>query len=198
MNLSGGKTVKYSITDEKSQETGEMTVKPLWRRINILDIIFVIAVILIALAAASFFTPFSFFGLGGEKKIVSYTVEIDNVDATMAEMLKVGDKVFDSGGKNEIGSVTAIKSTDTVRYVYSAAAGALEAVSYPPDVNGNVPKTLRVTIQVTADYSSGSGYTASGNRISVGTPMTLCFVGFTGIGNCISVYVIGNASGVSS
>jgi hypothetical protein len=125
-------------------------------------------------------------------------VEIDNVDAAMAEMLRVGDKVFDSGGKNEIGSVTAIKSTDTVRYVYNAVTGALEAVAYPPNANGNVPKTLRVTIQVPADYASGSGFTASGNRISVGTPMTLCFVGFTGPGNCISVYVIGNANGVSS
>ncbi len=189
--------MKYSIINNKQRETDEADAKPLWRRINILDVIFVIVILLMALSIVSFFTPLSFFGLGGEQKIISYTVEINDVDGSMADSLVIGDKAFDAGGKNEIGVITIVKVSDTLRYIYDSETGGLKASAYPPDSNGNVPKTLRITIQATADYNAGKGYSVGGNRISVGSPMTLCFTGFTGSGNCISVYVIGNANGVS-
>ena len=89
--------------------------------------------------------------------------------------------------------MTAVKATDTVKYVYNQELGKAEAVAYPEGGNQKTPRTLRVTVQATADYRAGSGYRVKGTRISVSSPVTLCFSGFTGTGNCISVYVIGDA-----
>lgn len=167
--------------------------RSLWRRINLLDVLFIISILVIALAAASFFTPFSIFGIGGEQRIISYTVEIKNVDGAMADNIKAGDTAFDAAGKNAIGKVTAVSRTDAVRYVYNEVSGQIERAPVPKNADGNTPVNITVTIQVTADFSRGGGYNVGGNRISVGTPVQLCFTGFTGTGNCVSIYLLSQA-----
>jgi hypothetical protein len=180
----------YTIRDERRFEAGEN--KPLYRRINVLDIILIIVILVMALVVASFFTPLTLFGPKTEQRVISYTVEIEGVDADMADMIRNDDMVFDSGSMSVVGVVTAIKKTDMVKYAYNPELGAIEAVSYPEGANQNPPQTLRITVQSTADFSAGSGYRVKGSRVSVGSPVTLCFSGFTGTGNCISVYVVGD------
>ncbi len=180
----------YTISDERRRDSGEN--KPLHRRINVLDIIFIIVILLAALFVASFFTPLNIFGSKSEQRTISYTVEIEGVEAGLADSVRNGDVVYDSVSKSAVGVVAAVKKSDMVKYVYNPELGILEAVAYPQDNNQNTPKTLRITIQATADYSAGSGYRVKGSRISVGSPVTLCFPGFTGTGTCIAVYIVGS------
>ncbi|MGI6167926.1 MAG: DUF4330 family protein [Eubacteriales bacterium] len=181
----------HTISDERRRKTEED--KPLRRRINALDIIFIIVILLAALFVASFFTPLNIFGSKSEQRTISYTVEIEGIEAGLADSVRGGDLVFDSVSKSAIGVVTAVKKSDMVKYVYNPELGVLEAVVYPQDNDQNTPKTLIITIQATADYRAGSGYRVKGSRISVGSPVTLCFPGFTGTGNCVVVYVVDGA-----
>lgn len=196
--MNGGKALKYKLTDEHLAGGAEIAAKPLWRRINLLDIIFVLAILAIAFLVASFFLPMPFIGIGNDQRMISYTIEIENVDGAMSDLLLIGDTAYDAAGKNDIGIVTSIKIEDTKRYRLDGEKGGLVSSSYPPDINGNIPKTLKITIEARADYKEGRGFTLSGNRISVGSPITLCFAGFTGTGTCVSLYEIYSSAEVVS
>lgn len=179
--------MKYSILQNRSHENDADKQKSIFRRINILDVFLVLLIIVVLLLVVTFFFDVSIFGIGGQEKDISYTVEIDNVPADMVEHIKKGDRVMDAGGKESIGFVMNVKTSDCVRYLYSEDSQSIETVTLPADENGKLPQTICVTIQVIADYDKGAGYSVSGTRVAVGNIIDLCFAGFTGRGECIDV-----------
>ena len=161
------------------------------RRINLLDILFLIVILAIIAAVVSFFLPGSLFGLGGEQVAVSFTIELKLVNGGMAENIRVGDSVFDAAGKSPIGKVSEVARTDSTKMVYNQETGQIEEVAFPANIDGKVPQNLRITIEAIADYSPGSGYVVGGSRVSVGSDFTLCFTGYTGTGKCVALVVAG-------
>lgn len=185
--------MNFSSKDERRIRGEADTARPLWRKINLIDVIFIIIILLVALAAASFFTSFSLFGLGGEQRIISYAVELKYVDGAMAGNIKAGDTAYDAAGKDAIGTVTSVSVSNSVKYIYSEESGRMESVPVPANADGNIPVDITVTVQVTADYTAAAGYSAGGTRISVGSPVELCFAGYTGSGMCVSLHVLSQA-----
>ena len=179
--------MKYSILQNRSHENDADKQKSILRRINILDIFLILLLVAVLFLVAAFFFDVSIFGIGGQERDITYTVEIDNVSADIAELIKKGDRVMDAGGKDLIGFVMNIKAEDCVRYLYNEDSKSIEKVTLPADENGNIPQTLRVTIQVTANYEKSLGYNVSGTRIAVGNNIDLCFAGFAGSGECVAV-----------
>lgn len=157
-------------------------------RINALDIIFIAVLLLIVLVAISYFTSFSLFGMGGDKKTIEYTVEFECVNETMADSIRIGDKAFDSSGKSTMGVVTAVSKKPAVRYIYDHESGVLREAELPAAADGSAQVALRVTMRVATDYISGEGLTVNGVRLSVGTPVRVGFTGYYGTGDCVSIY----------
>ena len=118
-----------------------------------------------------------------------YTVEFENVDAAMAESIMTGDTARGAGGIGKMGEVVVVKTSVQTAYVYDPETQSMVAREFPsPDGTKSAPVTLRITIRTDAMYKSGSGYTVGGHRISVGSPLSISFDGFSGNGNCIAIY----------
>lgn len=169
---------------------GEESARPARRRINLLDIIFLLVIILVVFAVASFFMSVPLFGAGVREVEVSYTVELKFVNGAMAENIRIGDTVFDPTGKSPVGRVSDISRSDSTKFVYNQDAGMIEEAAFPANADGRVPQTMRITVVSVADYSAGGGYIIGGNRISVGSNFTLCFTGYSGAGVCVSLVAV--------
>ena len=90
-----------------------------------------------------------------------------------------------------IGIFTSRAIRICLEYVYNEISGRIEAVAYIDEGNSSsVQKTILVTITCSAKYSEGLGYTVNGYRIAINQEMSLCFPGYSGSGQCISVTVL--------
>lgn len=156
-------------------------------RINLIDVSVIVVLVLAVLVAVSYFTDFSLFGLGGEKRSISYTVEFDTVSAEPAGSVKSGDGAVSVNGATSMGTVVSANIQPAVDYVYDPESGEIKAVGLPAADGGKAPVKLVVRLDVSADYIVGEGYSVDGKRISVGTPIELNFAGFSGVGNCVAV-----------
>ena len=187
--------MKYSILQNRLREGDGENQRSIFRRINIFDIFFVLIILAIILLISTFFFDFSIFGIGSEEVEIAYTVERDNVSSDMVGRIEKGDLVLDPAGKENAGFVTNISYSDCVRYMYNEESGAIEKVTLPEDETGYVPQTVKITIQVNADYDKGAGYSVNGTRIVVGSSLDLCFAEFTGVGECIELTVLDTKGG---
>ncbi len=158
------------------------------RRINVIDILFILVLVGILLVALSYFTPFSPFNIKTNGQTVEYTLRFEGVDADMADSVRVGDTAFDPTGKVQMGSVTEVKTEPAVQYLFDRESGEMMSAAVPEGGNGKAPVTLNVTLKVEADYAEGEGLTVNGIRLSVGTPIRVGFSGFYGNGSCTSIY----------
>ena len=176
--------MKY-IKNKPRRDEGEVKS---WR-INIVDIAIILVLIFIVLVSIEYFTDFSFFGSDGKAQMIEYTVEFEYADKVMADSISAGDDVRGSGGAGDMGKVSLVKVSPQLAYVYDPETAAMVARQLPDSgENDGVPVTLRVTVRVEAVYKAGNGYTAGGQRISVGTPLELSLDGFSGLGNCVAIY----------
>ena len=127
----------------------------------------------------------------GENVKLEYTVEISGISQEMAAKIRVGDQVLDGENAYVIGSVTNTEIDDCVEYVYNEASGRIEAVAYTDEgSSSSVRKNLLITITADARYAAGKGYTVNGYRVAVNQDMQLCFPGYTGEGQCISLIIL--------
>ncbi len=178
--------MKY-IKNKPKRDEGEVKS----RSINIVDIAIILVLIFLVLVSIEYFTDFSFFGSDGKAQMIEYTVEFENVNKAMAESVYVGDNARGRGGAGEMGRVSLANISPQLVYVYDPENAVMVARELPGSgEEESVPVTFRVTVQVEAVYKAGNGYTAGGQRISVGSPIDLCFDGFSGSGRCVSIYGI--------
>ncbi len=138
------------------------------RKINIIDLIFVVVLLAVVLLAVfKFATPDSSKTANATK--VVYTLEVKNAFPELTGYIKEGDKVFDDESMKEIGTVTEIREKNATMLAENKTDGTLAIAEIQDRVD--------VEIKVTADGSVSSG-NASVNSVNllIGKSME-CIVG---------------------
>lgn len=156
-------------------------------KINIIDIAVIVVLIFLVLVAVEYFTPISIFNRDEPEKVIEYTLEFDGVSSALAQSITAGDTARGSIGANSFGTVKAVDTQPQMKYIYDPATQSIVAKELPLDAYGQRPVKLIVTLQASAAYSENMGYTVNGTRISIGTPVSVSFDGFSGNGNCIDI-----------
>lgn len=162
------------------------------RAFNVVDIVLILMILTAAVIAVFFFAPNANWNWGAAQHVqVEYTVEITGISKEMAAGISVGDQVFDGESHYAIGTVSNTEIDDGFEFVYNEASGRIEAVAYADEGDASsVRKTMLVTITADAKYTQGSGYSVNGYRIAVNSDMSLCFPGYVGEGQCVSVTIL--------
>lgn len=163
------------------------------RPINIIDVVLSLMILTFLSFVVYFFISDPMIGWDiGQNVELEYTVEISGISQEMAAKINVGDQVFDGENNFVVGSVINTEIDDCVEYVYNEESGRIEAVAYTDEGSPlSVRKKLLVTIKADARYAEGKGYSVNGYRVAVNRDMSLCFSGYTGECQCISVTILG-------
>lgn len=161
--------------------------EPRMPKINIIDIAVIVVLVFLVLVAVEYFTPISIFNTGEPEKTIEYTLEFDGVDSALVQSITKGDIARGNIGSNAFGTVKAVDIQPQMKYIYDPETQSIVAKELPLDAYGQRPVKFTVTLQASAAYSEEMGYTVNGTRISVGTPVSINFDGFSGNGNCISI-----------
>ena len=146
----------------------------------------VIAVIFLLVLA---FAPLSFFGKNTEPRQIVYTVEFYGVDKEMEFAFREGDTVTDMQTGAVMGVVTQVSSRVYEVYTDTPSDEIVpEFDKYVVQKKRNEAwRVVTVSIQVTADYQEGVGYTVDTQRIAIGREYQLCFPSYTSNGACVSL-----------
>lgn len=162
------------------------------RTFNLVDVILSLMILTFLAVVVFLFASNSNFTWGGGQTVkLEYTVEISGISQEMAANIRVGDQVVDGENGYVIGAVSNTEIDDCVEYVYNESSGRIEAVAYTDEGSSStVRKNLLVTVTAKAQFAEGEGYTVNGYRIAVNQGMDLCFPGYTGEGQCISLIVL--------
>ncbi len=155
---------------------------------NLVDLVFILAVILIVFCVFFLLDPFSLNTFGGTEKqvVLEYTVQIDYVDASLTDNVRLGDEVTHAANKTAFGKVSAVKNDILFSEAYyNAEADVVSMQEYPDKYN------LQITITSEAVFEKGVGYTVKGTRMAVGGEYYLMFPNFVGSGYCIGIREVG-------
>ena len=142
----------------------------------------ILIALVVVLALIYLFAPFSWIRNIATKDTqkIQYTVELLNVEEAFIDKIRSSDAVVDSVSKNNLGTVMLVDyNTKYSELKYVNQQGVL--VEYPNRYN------VVVTVNVTADYVEGEGYSVNGTRIAVGEKLFLRFPDFVGEGYCIGL-----------
>ena len=126
----------------------------------------------------------SLFASDGDSDAVKleYTVQFENVDAVLADNVKIGEKVYESSSRTPVGVVTAVDNSSRYTvYEYDSEKNAVVAIEYPDRYN------LKVSVSADAVFSEGVGYSVRGIRIAVGAGLALRFADYVGNAYCIEI-----------
>ena len=156
-------------------------------KINIVDIAVILVFVFLVLIAIEYFTAISIFDENEPEKLIEYTLEFDGISNTLAQGIAAGDIARGNIGSNSFGTVKSVSTQPQVKYIYDPGTQSIVAKELPLNAYGERPVKLIVILQASAAYSEELGYTVNGTRISVGTPVSVSFGGFSGTGNCVSV-----------
>lgn len=159
-------------------------------KINIVDIAVILVFVFLVLVAIEYFTSVSIFDKNEPEKLIEYTLEFDGVNSTLVQSISTGDTARGNIGSNSFGTVKSVDIQPQVKYIYDPATQSIVAKELPLDAYGQRPVKLIVTLQASAAYSNELGYTVNGTRISVGTPVSISFDGFSGNGNCVAIKTV--------
>ncbi len=138
------------------------------RKINIVDLLFVIFILAALVFGALKFASFGSSKPASATKVV-YTLEVRNTFQKLSAYVKEGDKVFDDESMKEIGVVTEITEKNATILAENIDDGTLAVAEIKDRVD--------VAIKVTADGTVSSG-NASVNSVNllIGKSME-CIVG---------------------
>lgn len=167
---------------------GFSSVKRKRGKFNSVDILFLVLLVAVLFAIVFLIDPFSIGVFGGSEKnvVLEYTVEIEYVEASLADNIKLGDEAISSSNKTSLGRVSAIKN-DTLysEAYYNSEADVVSMKEYPDRYN------IQVTITSDAVFEEGKGYTVKGTRVAVGREYSIMFPHYLGSGHCISMREVG-------
>jgi hypothetical protein len=176
-----------------SARGGEKKHRASFLLVDLLLLIGVVAVILLLVLA---FTPLDLFGNDAEERQILYTVEFYGVDKEMEYAFREGDTVTDLQTGAVMGVVTQVSSR--VHEVYTDTPTdeiVPEFDKYVVQKEKNEAwRVITVTIQVTAEYQAGVGYTVDANRIAVGREYQLRFPTYTRSGACVALTATGEGT----
>ena len=162
------------------------------RNFNTVDVILSLMILCFVVVVVFLFASNTDFNWRGKQEVkLEYTVEISGISQEMAAGIQIGDQVLDGENNYLIGTVSNTEIDDCVEYVYNEASGRIEAVAYTDEGStSSVRKNLLVTITADAQYAQGKGYTVNGYHVTVNRAMQLCFPGYSGEGQCISLIIL--------
>jgi hypothetical protein len=138
------------------------------RKINIVDLLFVIFILAVLVFGALKFASFGSSQPASATKVV-YTLEVRNTFPELTGYVKEGDKVFDDESMKEIGVVTEITKKNATILAENTDDGTMTLAE--------IKDRFNVEIKVTADGTVSSG-NASVNSVNllIGKSME-CIVG---------------------
>jgi len=179
--------VRKVITMEE-RTSGFGTVKRKRGKFNSVDILFLVLLVAVLFAVIFLINPFStgLFSDTEKNVVLEYTVEIEYVEASLADNIRLGDEAISSVNKTSLGRVSAIKND--ILYAeayYNKDADVVSMQEYPDRYN------LQITITSDAVFEEGKGYTVKGTRIAVGGQYSIMFPSYLGSGYCISMREVG-------
>ena len=172
----------------EERTNGFGTVKRKRGAFNPVDLVFILAVVLIVFCVFFLLDPFSLntFGETEKQVILEYTVQIDYVDASLTDNIRLGDEVTYAANKTVLGTVSAVKNDILFSEAYyNADADVVSMKEYPDKYN------LQITVTSEAVFEKGVGYTVKGTRMAVGGEYYLMFPNFVGSGYCIGIKEVG-------
>ena len=172
----------------EERTSGFGTVKRKRGMFNPVDLVFILAVALIVFCVFFLLDPFSMntFGTNEKQVILEYTMQIDYVDASLTDNIRLGDVVTHAANKVTLGTVSAVKNDILFSEAYyNADADAVSMREYPDKYN------LQITITTDAVFEKGVGYSVKGTRMAVGGEYYLTFPNFIGNGYCIGIREVG-------
>ena len=151
--------------------------------IDFLLIIFVLALVVVAINVVSPMSVFSRF-FKADSHTIRYTVEFTCVDEDYVDKILENEAVIDSVSKHTLGTVSAVdNNTQYTTLEYNEADGSAVLAAHEGKYN------VIVTITASGSYSEGEGYSVNGCRIAVGEKMSLRFPNYLGEGYCIALSV---------
>ena len=176
------------VFDMEERTNGFGTAKRKRGMFNLVDLMFVLAVVLIVVIVFFLLDPFSLntFGETEKQVVLEYTVQIDYVEASLTDNIRLGDLVTYAANKATFGRVSAVKNDILYSEAYyNAEADVVSMKEYPDKYN------LQITVTTDAVFEKGVGYTVKGTRMAVGGEYSLMFPNFVGSGYCIGMREVG-------
>ena len=162
-------------------------------RFNFVDLTLAIVAILLVIAIIYIVSPISLIKnlINKESKNIRYEIEFTNVDEKFIDNIKVGDAVIDGVSKNSLGTVIVEPEHNTKYSVLGAAPKVDADGNISGDYEGVMIEypgyNVRVTIEATAVFNEGTGYTVNSTRIAVGERLSLKFPEYANVGYCVNV-----------
>lgn len=153
------------------------------------DLFLLIGVIAVLFALVLAFTPLQLFGDDSVPQQIVYTVEFYGVDKDMEHAFREGDTVVNAQTGTVMGVVTQVSSRIHETYTDIPTDEIVpEFDKYVVQKERNEEwRVVTVSIQATAEYQSGVGYTVQSDRIAVGREYQLRFPSYVDGGTCVSL-----------
>lgn len=153
-------------------------------RFNFIDFLLIIIALLLVAGIVHVFIPKTLIGRVTADKTydIQYTLELTGIDEAYVNKIAENDTVIDSVSKSNIGTVAAVDYS--IQYT-ELAYNELEAVGVLTPVAGKY--NVIVTINATAQYEQGKGYSVNGTRIAVGEKINARFPNYVCECYCISI-----------
>ena len=153
-------------------------------KFNLIDLFVILILLAIVFAVVFLIDPFSTNAFRGEEKnvVLEYIIQIDYVEASLTDNIRLGDETLNATNKTSLGRVSAIRNDILYSEAYyNSEADVVYMQEYPDRYN------LQITITSDAIYEEGKGYSIKGSRIAVGRQYSLMFPNYLGSGYCIAV-----------
>ncbi|MBO4979261.1 MAG: DUF4330 family protein [Clostridia bacterium] len=146
-------------------------------KFNLVVRLFGLLVAGILFAVVFWLDPFSLNVFGSTEKnvVLEYTVEIEYVEASLVDNVRLGDEALNAVTKASMGRVSAVRNDILYAEVYyDSEEDTVSMKEYPDRYN------LQITITANAVFEEGKGYSVKGSRIAVGGAYSLTFPEYAG------------------
>ncbi len=157
-------------------------------KFNLVDLLFVLLIVGVLFAVVFWLDPFSLnvFGSAEKNVVLEYTVEIEYVEASLVDNVRLGDEALNAVNKAPMGHVSSVRNDILYAEVYyDSEEDTVSMKEYPDRYN------LQITITADAVFEEGKGYSVMGSRIAVGGAYSLTFPEYAGSGYCVSIREVG-------
>lgn len=171
----------------KSATDGEMSAnkkKKGGKRFNIIDLLLILIAVALVATLVIYLLPgiTDRISANGETKI-TYVLEFRGVDDSFIANVQNGDRVYNANQNFNMGVVKSVATDSYSSLVYDQTSGGAVMKDHP-----NL-KTLIVTVNASAIYTDGEGYSINGERIAVGCKYDIRFPNFTGSAYCTQIKI---------
>ena len=153
-------------------------------RFNLIDFLLIVIILALIAGIVYVFIPSSLVSrvTADETYEIQYTLELTGVDEAYIDNILENDIVIDSVSKSNLGTVAAVDYS--IQYT-ELAYNENESVGVLTPVAGKY--NVIVTVNATAQYEQGKGYSVNGTRIAVGEKINARFPNYVCECYCISI-----------